>query len=348
MLSKKILILTLVVAFSMPRVCFGDDILLKPDTCYYLSPDPDVEAKAFNRAVSDDSADSEDSGSEDSDTYDENSDNSSNEDEADTETNTDTNVQCENTTVDPFRALNEISQYCAAQRQRLEMIKQKTILDSEIPTESELGVTEADFVNNQGVTSPTYSTDQMGHLKTHKQGPKRPKLHQCGHEGCDYSTDRSNDLKKHKQTHLPADQRPKVHKCDHKGCNYSTDRAGHLKTHKRIHLPANQILKRVKRLERLKRRKLHQCDHEGCNYSTYYAGNLKPHKQTHLPANQRPKRAKVHQCDHEGCDYSTDRSNDLKKHKQTHLPAGQRAKRTKRKAYDQLLSNEKRKKSGEE
>ncbi len=153
---------------------FGDDTLLKPDTCYCFSPDPDVEAKAFNRAASDDSADSEDSGSEDSDTYDENSDNNSNEDETDTEANieTETNVQCENTTVDPFRALNEISQYCAALR--LKMIEQESISDSE--------------------------------MKTHKQGPR---MHQCDHEGCNYSADRRDHLKRHKERHLLADQRLK-------------------------------------------------------------------------------------------------------------------------------------------
>ncbi len=193
---------------DMPQVCLGDDILLTPDTC------------AHSRAASDDSADSEDSGSEDSGTSDENSDDYSDEDETDSETA----VQCANTTADPFRALNEISQYCSTLR--LEMIQQEPISDSGIP-----------------------ATHKQAHLSA-DQKPKRPKVHQCDHEGCNYSSYQLGNLKRHQQTHLPADQRPKrpkLHQCDHEGCDFSFVRAYDLKRHKLTHLPADQRPRRVKR-----------------------------------------------------------------------------------------------------
>ncbi|WP_252176641.1 hypothetical protein [Endozoicomonas sp. 4G] len=341
---------------------FGDDILLKPllksDSRYCFFPatgdfpatadfpatgdfsDSDVKAKAYRRAASDDSADSEDSDSEDSDsedsdsedsnTSDENSDNPSNEDEADVETD----VQCVNTAPNPFQALNEFSQYCATLR--LNMINQGAISDSEIPAESE-EVTEADSANHLEISSPAYNAGDMSHLKAHKQThlpadqrPKRPKMHQCDHKGCNYITDHVGHLKRHKKTHLPADQRAKVHQCDHEGCNYRTDHTSHLKTHKRTHLPADQ------------RPKVHQCGHEGCDYSTDHKGSLKAHKEIHLPADQR---VKAHQCDHKGCNYRTDRRFSLQRHKLTHLPANQKLKR---KAYDQPPSDRKRKKSDKE
>ncbi|WP_252176676.1 C2H2-type zinc finger protein [Endozoicomonas sp. 4G] len=105
------------------------------------------------------------------------------------------------------------------------------------------------------------------------------------------------------------------HRCDHEGCDYRTKRSGDLKRHKQIHLPADQ---------RPKKPKMHHCDHEGCNYSTGNKGHLKIHKQIHLPANQRPKKPKIYQCEHEDCDYSASRAENLKWHKQTHLPADQK------------------------
>ncbi|WP_252179863.1 hypothetical protein [Endozoicomonas sp. 4G] len=206
------------------RVCFGDDILLKPDTRYCVFPATGVEAKAYGRATSDDSADSEDSGSEDSGTSDKNSDSHSSEVEADAESD----VQYVSTTLSSFPVSNEISQYCAALA--LKKIKQEPVSGSEIPT---------------------YSTDHMDHSKTSKQ------------------------------THLPAGQQPKMHRCDHEGCNHSSKRAADLRKHKQTHLPADQ---------RLERPKVHHCDHEGCNFSTSYTGNLNKHKQTHFPADQRLKR----------------------------------------------------------
>ncbi|WP_252178854.1 C2H2-type zinc finger protein [Endozoicomonas sp. 4G] len=298
--------------FDMPRVCFDDDLLLKPDTRYGFSPDSGVEARTYRRAASDDSAYSEDSDSdsdsdsEDKGTSDENSNNSPEEDKTDTETD----VQCVNTTPDPFQALNEFSEYCATLR--LRMINQEPTSDSEIATGSGAIHLPADL------------------------RPKKPKVHQCDLEDCNYRSDRADHLKKHKQTHLPADQRPKkpkVHHCDHKGCSYSTNRADDLKKHKQTHLPDDQRLK------------VHQCDHQGCNYRTDYGSTLKMHKQTHLPADQRPK---AHQCDHEGCNYTTIQAGNLKRHIQTHLPADQRLKRPKRKVYDQPPSNKKRKKNDKE
>ncbi|WP_252177942.1 C2H2-type zinc finger protein [Endozoicomonas sp. 4G] len=291
---------------DMPRVCFGDGILLKPDTRYCFSPDSGVETLAHSRADSD-----EGSGSEDSGTSDENSGNRSDEDETDTETD----VQCVHTRVSPFRALDETSQFCVMLA--LEMIQQAFISNNEILTEPEADVTKAESVNHLKVTSPVYNTDRMRHLKTHKQkqlrlpANQRPKVHQCDHEGCDYSTNRAANLRMHKQTHLSADQRTRVHQCDHEGCDYSTNRAANLRMHKQTHLSADQRIR------------VHQCDHEGCDYSAFWSSNLNAHKQTHLPADQRPK---VHQCDHEGCDYSTNRSNNLKAHKQIHLPTDQRPK----------------------
>ncbi|WP_252178754.1 hypothetical protein [Endozoicomonas sp. 4G] len=394
MLSKKPLILTLAMAFSvhcsngqaqenrlpllflkqepeenhsdMPEVCFGDDMLLKPDIRYCFAPDPGVEAEAYRRTASDGG-----SGSGDVSTSDENGDNRSNEDEADT----DSNVRYVATTLNPFPVSNEIIQYCTTLT--LKKIKQESVSDSEIATESEAVVTVAD--------STAYSTDQADHLKTHRQiplsadhRPKRSKIHRCDHEGCNYSTDRATDLKKHKQTHLPADQRAKVHQCDHEGCNYSTYRVDRLKKHKETHLPADQrpkvhqcdhedcnyrtnhmgnlnMHKQIhlpvdQRLKRLRKSRMRQCDHEGCNYRTR-ADHLNRHKKTHLPADQRPKRPKtperpkIHQCDHVDCNYRTYHTGNLKRHELTHLHADQRRKS---KAYDQLLSNEKRKKGDKE
>ncbi|WP_252176620.1 hypothetical protein [Endozoicomonas sp. 4G] len=324
---------------DMPRVCFGDDILLKPllksDSRYCLSPDPGVEAKAYRWVGSDDSADSQDSdsqdsdsqdsdsednGSEDSDTSDESSDNRPNEDEA--------GVGYVATTLNPFRASNESSPYCAILE--LKKIKQESASDSEIVTESEADVTKADSVNllpadrrlklhqcdHEGCNYGSRRTDHLKvHKRTHLPADQRPRIHQCDHEGCNYRSDRLGNLKMHKQTHLPTRQKPRVHQCNHEGCNYSANRSTHLKLHKQIHLPADQRLR------------VHRCDHEGCNYSTDLPGNLNKHKQTHLPADQRAKRAKVHRCDHEGCNYSTSHIGHLKKHKGIHLPADQRPKR---------------------
>ncbi|WP_252176682.1 hypothetical protein [Endozoicomonas sp. 4G] len=107
------------------------------------------------------------------------------------------------------------------------------------------------------------------------------------------------------------------HQCDHEGCDYKTKWSGDLKRHKQIHLPADQ------------RPKVYHCDYEGCDYSVEQVYRLKRHKQTHLPADQRPNRSKIHQCDHEDCNYSTDQACNMKRHKQTHLPADQRPKRAK-------------------
>ncbi|WP_252178817.1 hypothetical protein [Endozoicomonas sp. 4G] len=161
----------------------------------------------------------QENGSEDSGSSHGSSNNLSDEDE----TNTETDVQCVNTTVDPFRALNEFSQYCATLRQN--MINQESISNSEMPNES---------------------TDKQTHLPA-DQRTKRPKVYQCDHEGCNQSSYWASDLKKHKQTHLPADQRPKEHKCDHEGCDYSTENASHLKRHKQTHLPDGQRPERLKR-----------------------------------------------------------------------------------------------------
>ncbi|WP_252178537.1 hypothetical protein [Endozoicomonas sp. 4G] len=233
-------------------------------------------------------------------TSDESIDNRLNEDESD--------VQYETTTLNPFRVSNETSQYCTTLE--LKKIKQEPVADSEILTDSEVGVTKVDAAE-----------------------------YQCDHESCNYSTNRMGNLKRHKRTHLPADQRPrkpKVHQCDHVCCNYSTDHLGNLKSHKQSHLPVDQ------RPKRPKKPKIHQCDHEGCNYSFERVYSLKRHKKTHLPAGQRPK---VHQCDHVCCNFSTDHLGNLKSHKQTHLPVDQRPKR---KAYDQRPSNQKRKKGDKE
>ncbi|WP_252176646.1 C2H2-type zinc finger protein [Endozoicomonas sp. 4G] len=352
---------------DMLRVCFADDILLKPGTRYCFSPDSGIEAKAYRRAASGDSAYSEDSGSEDSGNSDESSDNPSNEDETDSETG----VLFINTTPDPFQALNEISDYCATLRQK--MIDQNSISDGEITTEPKPHLVadqkpRTHRCDHEGCNFSavwlsrlkkhkqthlaadqklrTHRCDHEGcnfgagwvsHLKRHKQThlpvDQRFKPHQCGHEGCNFSTDHTGNLKLHKQTHLPADQRLRMHQCDHEGCDYSTDHRGHLERHKQTHLSADQKSKRLK---------MHQCDHGGCDYSTVSMSHLKRHKQIHLPADQR---LWVSQCDHEGCNFRTNYASNLKTHKQTHLPAGQRLKR---KAYGQPPSDKKRKKGDKE
>ncbi len=225
------------------QVCFDDDILLKPDIryCFYSAtgvfPATGVEAKAYSRAASD-----KGSGSEDSGTPDKNDENCSNEDEA----NADSNVQYVTTTLYPFPVSNEISQYYTTMV--LKKIKKEPVSDSKMPTESEGDETEPHSVNHQEIPSPSYNSDQAGRLKMHEQihlpVNQRPKVHQCDHEGCDYSTGRTSNLKRHKQTHLPADQRPKVHQCDHEGCNYRTDQPHALKRHKQIHPFTDQRPKR--------------------------------------------------------------------------------------------------------
>ncbi|WP_252179849.1 hypothetical protein [Endozoicomonas sp. 4G] len=331
MLSKKPLTLTLAIVFSLycsnghaqenrlpllSALTVGKALIKTPkpfiefsstNTRIMLLPDESEESEAMTycRAASDDSAnsedsDSEDSGSEDSDTSDENSDNRS--DEAD--------VQYATTTLNPFRVSNEMTQYCATLT--LKKIKQEPSSDIEIATEPEAEVTEVDSSKNLEVTSPAFSSDHMGHLKTHRPrlpADRRPRASQCDHEGCNYSTRYTTHLKRHKKTHLPADQRPKVHQCGHEGCNFRTDLTANLKTHKQTHLPIDQ------------RARVYQCDHEGCNFRTDLTTNLKMHKQIHLPVGQRLKR---HQCDHEGCNHGTNRVGDLKRHKQTHLPFDQR------------------------
>ncbi|WP_252178533.1 zinc finger, RING-type domain-containing protein [Endozoicomonas sp. 4G] len=156
--------------------------------------------------------------------------------------------------------------------------------------------------------------------QTHLPAEQRPRVHECNHGGCNYSTNHKGNLKKHQQTHLPANQRARVHQCNHEGCDYRTVYKDNLNIHKQTHLPAAQ---------RYKRTRVRQCNYEDCNYRTDLLGNLKKHQQTHLPADQRPKRPKVRQCNYKGCNYSTDLLGNLKKHLQTHLPADQRPKRPK-------------------
>ncbi|WP_252178818.1 hypothetical protein [Endozoicomonas sp. 4G] len=334
-----------------PRVCFDDDILLTPDTryCFFLatgvSPDSGIEAKAYSRAASGDSAYSEDSGSEDSSTSDESSDNCSDKEEA----GDDSDVQYVTTTLNPFPISNEISQYCATLA--LKKIKQEPVSDSEmghlethkqpphLPAGQRPKKTKQPKVFRCDCEHCNYSTNRASNLKRHKQThlpadqkPRKPMMYQCNHEGCNFRTGLSSNLKVHKQTHLPADQRTKrakTHQCDHEGCNYRTEHACNLKMHKKTHLPANQ------------RPRMHQCGHQRCDYRTDHVGNLKRHKQIHLPADQRPKRPKVHHCHHEGCNHSSYLASNLNRHMQTHLPA---LRRPKRKANDPLPSKGKRKK----
>ncbi len=346
---------------DMPGVCLSNGILLKPDTRYCFSPAPGVEAKAYSRAASDDSADSEDSGSEESGTSDENSDNRPDEADADSD------VLYVTTTLNPFPVSNEISQYCATLA--LKKIKQEPVSDSEIATESEIDVTAANPVNHLKISA--CSTEQAGPLKRHQQThlpvDQRLRMHQCDHQGCNYSTRHVGHLIRHKRAHMANDKKVKKNKvqqhCDHEGCNYSTDHTGNLKMHKRTHWPADLRAKvhqcehenchfSTKHMGHLKAHKrnhwrpksprMRQCDHEGCNYSTDHPGHLKAHKQIHLPADQRPKMLR---CDHEGCNYRTDHKGNLKKHKHIHLPVDQRPKR---KAYNQLPPSKKRKKGDKE
>ncbi len=342
---------------DMSRVCFGDDILLNPDTRYCFLPATGVEAKAHSWAAPDEGAGSEDSSTsdEDSSTSDGDSstsdgdsstsdgDSSTSDEESDNrsgEAVADSDVQYVATTLNPFRASNETSRYCAALA--LEEIKQEPVSDSEIPTpethkQTRLPVDQrprkpkVHQCNHKGCN---YRTNHTGHLNVHKQThlPAGLKAHHCDHEGCNFSSAQRGHLRAHKQTHQPADQRPRAHQCDYEGCNFSATLASNLKMHKKIHLPA-------------KFREYH-CDHEGCNFSAVQAVNLKAHKKTHLP--KKLKGPRLQQCDHEGCNYYTYRRDNLKRHQQTHLPAAQRLKRPKRKAYDQPSSNKKRKKDNQE
>ncbi|WP_252176675.1 hypothetical protein [Endozoicomonas sp. 4G] len=264
------------------------------------------ELKVYSREASDHG-----SGSEGSSTSDGSSDNRSNEDED----NTESDVQYETTTLNPFRVANETSQYCTTLE--LKKIKEEPVSDTEILTDSEVDVTKVDAVKHQcDHEGCNYRTDHRNSLKRHKQthlpADQRPRKYQCDYEGCNYRSDHRASLKRHKQTHLPADQRPRKYQCDYEGCNFRSDHRASLKRHKQTHLPADQ------------RPKVHRCDHEGCNYGTNHTSNLNRHKQTHLPGDQRPERAKVHQCDHEGCDYRVERPESLKRHKKIHLPADQR------------------------
>ncbi len=341
-----------------PQVCFGDDIFLKPllksDSRYCFSPDSGVEVKVYRRAASDDSADSEDSdsedsgsedsgsedsGSEDSGTSYKNSDNHSDEDEADAESD----VQHVNTSFNPFRGSNEISQYCATPA--LKKIKQEPVSDGETPTpkthkQTHLPADQRARMYQCEHEGCNYRTKHRWHLNRHKQthlpAYQRARMYHCEHEGCNYRTKHRWHLKRHKQTHLPADQRVKVYQCEHEGCNYRTEHTGHLRRHKQTHLPADQ------------RAKMHQCGHEGCDYRSDRADDLKRHKRIHLPVDRKAKKPEVYLCNHEDCNYSTYRTNNMKVHKQTHLPADQRPGSVKRKAYDQPSFNEKRMKGDKE
>ncbi|WP_252176696.1 hypothetical protein [Endozoicomonas sp. 4G] len=247
------------------------------------------------------------SDSEDNSTSDERIDNRSNEDEA----NTESDVQYETTTLNSFRVSNETIQYCTTLA--LKNIKQEPVLDSEIAIN---GTSDESIDNrsNEDESDVQYKTTTLNPFRVSNE------ISQYG---------ATLELKKIKEepvsdTEILNDSEVNVikvdaakHQCDHEGCNYSTKRSSDLIRHKQTHLPADQ------RPKRPKRPKVYHCEHEACNYSTGHPCNLKMHKQIHLPANQRPK---AHQCDHEGCNYSTDYSRYLKQHKQTHLPADQRPK----------------------
>ncbi|WP_252179798.1 hypothetical protein [Endozoicomonas sp. 4G] len=344
MLSKKPLILTLVIAFSVhcSNGCAQENRLLLRFALAVgkaLFPVRDEladeqesdavewwELKVHSRLAPDNGSNSEGSSTSDG-----SSDNRSNEGED--EANAESDVRYETTTLNPFRVANEISEYCAAPA--LKEIKQEPVSDSEIATNGSSDES-MDNRSNEDESDVRYETTTLNpfrvaneisqygatlELKKIKEEPVSDSeiltesedavKHQCDHEGCNYRTDHRASLKRHKQTHLPADQRLRKHRCDYEGCNYRSDHRASLKRHKQTHLPADQRLKK------------HRCDHEDCNFSTDQREYLKKHKQTHLPVDQRPK---VHQCDHKDCHYSTDRSVNLKKHKQTHLPADQRPK----------------------
>ncbi|WP_252176697.1 C2H2-type zinc finger protein [Endozoicomonas sp. 4G] len=221
------------------------------------------------------------------------------------EANTESDVWYETTTVNPFRVANEISEYCTILD--LKKIKQEPVSDSEIHTNS-ASDKSIDNRSNEDEFDVQYETTTLNPFRVSNE------ISQHG---------ATLELKKIKEepvsdSEILTDSEVDVtkvdavrHQCDHEGCNYRTDWVGNLKAHKQTHLPADQRLK------------VYQCNHEGCDYRTDYMGNLKKHKQTHLPADQR---AKVHQCDYEGCGYSTDNKRSLKRHKQTHLPADQRLK----------------------
>ncbi|WP_252179797.1 hypothetical protein [Endozoicomonas sp. 4G] len=344
MLSKKPLILTLVIAFSVhcSNGCAQENRLLLRFALAVgkalfpvrdgLADEQESEAiewwelKVHSRVASDNG-----SNSEGSNTSDGSSDNRSNEGED--EANAESDVRYETTTLNPFRVANEISEYCAAPA--LKEIKQEPVSDSEIATN---GSSDESMGNrsNEDESDVRYETTTLNpfrvsneisqycttlELKKIKEEPVSDSeiltesedavKHQCDHEGCNYRTGFRPTLKRHNQIHLPADQRLWKYRCDYEGCNYRSDHRASLKRHKQTHLPADQ------------RPNVHQCDHEDCNFSTDQREYLKKHKKTHLTADQRPN---VHQCDHEGCNYSTGYTSHLKVHKVTHLPADQRPK----------------------
>ncbi len=333
---------------DIPRICLGDDVLLKPDTRYCFSPDSG-EAKVHSRAASDSGSDSEDSSISDK-----SSDNRSNEDEA----NAEPDVQYATTTVNPFRVPNETSQYCTALA--LKKIKEEPVADSEIITngtfdesgDNRLNEDESDVQYETTTLNPFRVSNEFSQygatlaLKKIKEEPVADSeiiTNGTSDESIDNRLNEDESDVQYETTTL------NPFRVSNEFSQYGatlelkkikqepdSDQTGHLKKHEQPHLCDYQ---------KPKKPKVHQCDHEGCDYRTDRTNNLKKHKQTHLPADQRLNRPRVHQCDHEGCHYRTYEIGNLNTHKQTHLPADQRLKR---KASDQPPFNQKRKKGDKE
>ena len=86
-------------------------------------------------------------------------------------------------------------------------------------------------------------------------------VQQCHHEGCSYTTDRTNNIKRHLETH-------KMHCCDVAGCGLEFQTRKKLDAHKRnLHKPQQGPKKQPKK---------HSCG--WCKYETRYTTNLVKHE----------------------------------------------------------------------
>jgi insecticidal toxin complex protein TccC len=85
--------------------------------------------------------------------------------------------------------------------------------------------------------------------------------YKCIHEGCNYASNRRDDLTKHMRTHTGE----KPYKCTQEGCDFASNESSNLTVHMRIHSGE----------------KPYKCTHEGCNYTSKQSGHLTKHMRTH-------------------------------------------------------------------